>query len=134
MYILPSLRFLLTVHDLPMTHLRKLDTMVDQYLKRWAGLPKCATNAILHLDTALHIKNISTLYRETHAVTHCSTRLKGDTLVNTSLAAPGALAHRLQRRTAYKIQNGLQGPQNGQRGLERGLTVGYWPLQTTFIK
>ena len=25
---------------------------------------------------------------------------------NTSLAAPGALAHRLQRRTACKIQNG----------------------------
>ena len=28
---------------------------------------------------------------------------------NTSLAAPGALAHHLQRRTAYKIQNGQQG-------------------------
>ena len=28
---------------------------------------------------------------------------------NTSLAAPGALAHRLQRRTTCKIQNGLQG-------------------------
>ena len=29
-------------------------------------------------------------------------------LVNTSLAAPGALAHRLQRRTACKTQNGHQ--------------------------
>ena len=29
--------------------------------------------------------------------------------LNTSLAAPGALAHRLQRRTACKIQNGRQG-------------------------
>ena len=28
---------------------------------------------------------------------------------NTSLAAQGALAHRLQRRTACKIQNGRQG-------------------------
>ena len=28
---------------------------------------------------------------------------------NTSLAAKGALAHRLQRRTACKIQNGRQG-------------------------
>ena len=27
---------------------------------------------------------------------------------NTSLAAPGALAHRLQRRTACKIQHGRQ--------------------------
>ena len=31
------------------------------------------------------------------------------TLDNTSLAAKGALAHRLQRRTACKIQNGRQG-------------------------
>ena len=30
--------------------------------------------------------------------------------INTSLAAPGALAHRLQRRIACKIQNGHQGP------------------------
>ena len=29
--------------------------------------------------------------------------------MNTSLAAPRALAHRLQRRTACKIQNGRQG-------------------------
>ena len=47
---------------------------------------------------------------------------------NTSVAAPGALAHRLQRRTACKIQNGRQGPQNGRRGLERGPTLGYWPF------
>ena len=35
---------------------------------------------------------------------------------NTSLAAPGALAHRLQRRTACKIQNGRQGAPKWQRG------------------
>ena len=51
-YILPSIRFLLTVHDLPVTYLTKLDTMADQHLKNWAGLPRCATTAILQLDTA----------------------------------------------------------------------------------
>ena len=35
----------------------------------------------------------------------------GENGENTSLAAPGALAHRLQRRTASKIQNGRQGAQ-----------------------
>ena len=40
---------------------------------------------------------------------------------NTSLAAKGALAHRLQRRTACTIKNSHQGAQNGRRGLERGL-------------
>ena len=48
--------------------------------------------------------------------------------VNTSLSAPGALAHRLQHRTTWKIQNGARGPQNGRRGLKRGPTLGYWPF------
>ena len=47
--------------------------------------------------------------------------------LNTSLAAPGALAHRLQRRTACFIQNGQQGPEIGQ-------TLGYWTLRSTFAK
>ena len=35
---------------------------------------------------------------------------------NTSLAAKGALANRLQRRTACKTQNGRQGAPKWQRG------------------
>ena len=35
---------------------------------------------------------------------------------NTSLAAKGALANRLQRHTACKIQNGRQGAPKWQRG------------------
>ena len=35
---------------------------------------------------------------------------------NTSLVAKGALANRLQRRTACKIQNGRQGAPKWQRG------------------
>ena len=37
-------------------------------------------------------------------------------IINTSLAAPGALAHRLQRRNACKIQNGRQGAQEWPTG------------------
>ena len=50
-YILPSIRFLLTIHDLPKSYLIKLDTFTNQYLKTWAGLPRCATTAILHLHS-----------------------------------------------------------------------------------
>ena len=105
-YILPSIRFLLTVHDLPETHLLQLDTMVDQYLKKWAGLPKCATNAILHLDTALDIKNISTLYTETHTLSHVSTCLTGDWKVNI------ALDNRLARESNYTRKSPLQSKLN----------------------
>ena len=47
--------------------------------------------------------------------------------LNTSLAAPGALAHRLQHLTARFIQN-------GQRGPEIGKTLGYWTHRSTFAK
>ena len=46
-YLLPSKRFFLTVHTLTMTHLKLLDTFVDQYTKRWSGVPKSATNVII---------------------------------------------------------------------------------------
>ena len=47
--------------------------------------------------------------------------LKIITVINTSLATKRALAHCLQRRTACKIQN-------GRRGLEGCLPLGFWAL------
>ena len=85
MYILHSIRFLLTVHDLTSTHLSKLDTITDQYLKGWAGLPRCATPEILHRTTAMNIKKVSTLYTEAHCVSHARTKLLGDDRVNSVL-------------------------------------------------
>ena len=75
--------------------MEKLDRKTDQYLKKWAGLPRCATPAVLHLNTALNVKKISTLYYETHAVTHCSSRLKGDKKVNL------VIDNRLERESQY---------------------------------
>ncbi len=47
-YLLPSVRFALTVHAFTKTCLNTLDQTVDQYLKTWHGLPKGAANAVLH--------------------------------------------------------------------------------------
>ena len=60
--------------------------------------------------------------------------LKQENMKNTSLAAPGALAHRLQTPPPAKSKMAARGPQNVQHSLERGPTLGYWPLQTTFPK
>ena len=81
-YLLPSIRFLLTVHDITATDLKKLDTLSDKFIKKWAGLPPCATNAFLHMVNTMNIKSITALYQETHCVTHTATRLKGDSAVN----------------------------------------------------
>ena len=104
MYILPSIRFLLTVHDLPTTHLHQLDTFADQYLKRWAGLPRGATNEILHLRTAMNIKRIHTLYTETHCVSHAATRLKGDSTVNAVLDCKVHIELQFTRKHSVTVQ------------------------------
>ena len=81
-YFLPSKRFLLTVHTLTATQLKLLDTFTDQFIKKWSGLPKCATNALIHLSEGMGITTISNLYMETHSVSHSRTRLQGDTQIN----------------------------------------------------
>ena len=51
---------------------------------------------------------------------------------NTSLAAKGALANRLQRRTACKIQNGRQGAPIWQRGSEKVSTPRFLGILSNF--
>ena len=54
------------------------DPYVDSFTKKWAGVPKSATNAIIHSEQGLDIPSISTKYTETHDVSHARTRLHGD--------------------------------------------------------
>ena len=81
-YLLPSKRFLLTIHTLTVSLLYTLDTFVDQYVKKWAGLPKCATNVVIHSQQGLDIPSISALYTESHSTSHTRTRLQGDSRIN----------------------------------------------------
>ena len=94
-YLIPSKRFLLTVHTLTNTHLKTLDTFVDQYTKKWSGIPKSATNVIIHSQQGLDIPSISTMYTEAHNTTHARTRLQGDLRVNQ------VIDHRLLREASY---------------------------------
>ena len=81
-YLLPSKRFLLTVHTLTKTHLQALDTLTDKHIKKWSGLPRSATNALIHMKEGMDVKSISELYMEAHCVSHARTRLLGDSSVN----------------------------------------------------
>ena len=81
-YFLGAHRFLLTVHTVTSTDLKKLDLFTDQYLEKWMGVPKCTTNALIHMRAGMHIKSISQLYEEAHMVSHTRTRITGDDRVN----------------------------------------------------
>ena len=84
-YFLPSVRFLLTVHDLTQTHVKQLDAFTHVFLKRWAGLPPSATNLVLHMKVGLDIPTIETLYNTCHSINHTAMRMKGDITVNSAL-------------------------------------------------
>ena len=99
-YLLPSLRFLLTVHDLTATSRRSLDSLCDKYLKKWTGVARSGTNIILHSSKALNIPTIQELYRECHALSHSSARIQGDTAVNAMLDSKIAREGEWTRKTS----------------------------------
>ena len=94
-YLLPSSRFMLTIHQLTTTNLKKLDALVTKFLKKWLGLPRCATPAILHVPQLFEMKTISQLYQECQNNAYISSRMKGDPKVNEVLDS------RLQRESSW---------------------------------
>ena len=80
-----------------------MDTFSDQYIKKWCGLPRCATTALIHLSEGMNVQSISSLYIESHSVSHSRTRLQGDAQINHVLDTT------LQReQNLSKIQNKLR--------------------------
>ena len=49
-YFLPSIRFLLTVHEITETHITILDNICNKFIKKWTGVPRSGTNLLFHMD------------------------------------------------------------------------------------
>ena len=84
-YLLPSMRYHLTVNDLCQTRLKEIDALTNRYIKKWSGLAHPATLAVLHMPQCLDIPTVSDLYFECHSLAHAQIRSKSDTKVNKCL-------------------------------------------------
>ena len=84
-YLLGSLRFLLSVHDLNKGQIKALDDLSHSYLKRWLGLPQCASWAIVHDAHGLAIKSFDHLYKECRSLTLSNIRFFSDGRVRHAL-------------------------------------------------
>ena len=84
-YFLGSLRFLFSVHDLTKTQLKVLDDLTHVYLKKWLGLPRGASWALVHDAHGMNIKSIDHLYKESRALTLSNIRLFSDGRVRHAL-------------------------------------------------
>ena len=81
-YILPSLQFHFTVHNIHQTHLDKLDHLAKKFLKSWLAFPKRgATDLGIFHPQLLGIKYPSQVYLESHMGNHISLQLSKDPLV-----------------------------------------------------
>ena len=68
-YYLGSLRYLFSVHDLHKRQLNDLEALTHSYLKKWLGLPRGASWALVHDSHGLNVKSITHLYLESRSLT-----------------------------------------------------------------
>ena len=66
------------MHDLNKGQISALDELSHRYLKRWLGLPQCASWAIVHDAHGLGIKSFDHLYKECRSLTLSKIRFFSD--------------------------------------------------------
>ncbi len=88
-YLLPTCKFILTVHELTNTNIDKLEAKCTKFLKSLVGLPHCTTPGVLHIPPFTDIPTIHSLYLQSHRTTHASSCIKADDGVNTALDSIG---------------------------------------------
>ena len=84
-YFLGSLRFLFSVHDLHKCQIDSIEALTHVFLKKWLGLPRGASWALVHDSHGLNIKSISHLYLESRALTLSHIRFFSDGRVRHAL-------------------------------------------------
>ena len=87
-YVMPSLRFHFSVHNIHQTHLDKLDHLARKYLKMWLKFPNNGVSdiSIFH-PYMLGVKPPSQVYLEGHAGNYLNSRVRGDPDVQEALDA-----------------------------------------------
>ena len=78
-YLLPSMRYHLSIHTIHQTHLEKLDMIAQKYLKKWLGVPTrgCTNLSIFH-PYLLSIKPVSQIYLQGHVGNYINSTTKAD--------------------------------------------------------
>ena len=104
-YATPSIRYMLTVHELTDTQLDKLDHMHTNTIKAFLGLPpRGPTPAIIHSPDGLGFPRISDLYLESHTLAYARCEVKADDRVVHALKSK---LNRESQWTRKKNKHGL---------------------------
>ncbi len=94
-YLLPSIRYHLSIHTIHQTHLEKLDMIAQKYLKKWLGVPtRACTNLSVFHPYLLSIKPVSQVYLQGHVGNYINSTMKADTDVK--IAIESSIFHESQ--------------------------------------
>jgi hypothetical protein len=67
-YFLPANRFILSIHDLTKTDLKKLDDLTRRYLKSWLGMPQSSSFLPVHSGLCIDVKSVLHIYKESQSL------------------------------------------------------------------
>ena len=85
-YLIISLRYHFSIHNIHQTHLDQLDMKANKFLKKWAGIPtRGSTNLSIFHPHLMGIKSPSQVYFEGHAGNFLMCKLKADRNVQLAL-------------------------------------------------
>ena len=103
-YAAPSLRFMLTVHELCDTQLELLDHIHTNAITKWLGLAiHGATPAFIHSLEGLALPRLSDIYLESHTLAYATCMVKADSRVT------HALQCKLERESRWIRKMGKMG-------------------------
>ena len=78
-YLVPSMRYHLTVHNVHTTHLDQLDMSAQKYLKMWLGIPsRGCTSLGIFSSFLLGTKLVSQVYPEGRVAAYVNSTLVSD--------------------------------------------------------
>ena len=78
-YLMPSMRYHLTVHSVHKTHLEQLDQLARKFLKEWLGIPpRGCTSLGIFSPSLLGTKLVSQVYLENHVSAYVNSTLMAD--------------------------------------------------------
>jgi hypothetical protein len=93
-YFLLANRFILSIHDLTKTDLRKLDALANRYLKSWLSMPLSGSFLSVHSGLGMDVKSVSHLYQESRFLDIVGALIRGDHTVQITVQAKVQLEHR----------------------------------------
>ena len=96
--------FILTIHEITKNDLLKLDNLTHRCIKQWTGLPRCATNSIVQLQTTLSIPSITHIFNELRVLTYPDAKIKGDFMVNDVLHQKLERERDIKRKSSIVVE------------------------------